>query len=172
MSVNLTPDLTDELWQALAAHLPPRPRDHNPKGGRPRKGDRDCLRGILYVLREGCKWQSLPSKALDCPSGSTCWRRFRDWTAAGVWDNAHLQLLDLLGEEAVLDLQRIIVDSASCRAQKGGRTPAAIPRIEGKRGANATCWPTPTASRWWSRPAPPTSATTAGWKNCWRRSRC
>lgn len=122
MAVDLTPDLTEELWLAIAPHLPaPQPR--SPKGGRPRASDRACLRGILYLLREGCKWQKLPSKALDCPSGSTCWRRFRDWTAAGVWTEAHHQLLDLLGDEGVLNLERVVVDSASVRAQKGGPIP-------------------------------------------------
>ena len=139
MAVDLTPDLHDDLWQAIEAHLPARPRDHNPKGGRPPKDDKDCLRGIIYVLREGCRWQKLPSKALGCPSGSTCWRRFRQWSAAGVWGHAHLQLLDLLGEEGVLDLERVIVDSASLRAQKGGRTPAATPPTGARRAANATC---------------------------------
>lgn len=135
---NLTPDLTDELWQAIAPHLPPRPA-YNPKGGHPWCDDKAALRGILYLLREGCKWQSIPSKALDCPSGSTCWRRFRDWTAAGVWAKAHLRLLDLLGEQGVLDLQRVIVDSASVRAQKGATTPAR-PRSTAARGAaSATC---------------------------------
>ena len=126
MAKDLTPDLTDELWDAIAPHLPGRPR-YNPKGGRPWKDDQAALRGILYLLREGCKWQSIPSQSLDCPSGSTCWRRFRDWTQAGVWDQAHPQLLDLLGEEGVLNLERVLVDSASVRAQKGGRTPALLP---------------------------------------------
>ena len=134
MAVDLTPDLHDELWQALAAHLPPRPRDHNPKGGRPRKDDQACLRGILYVLREGCRWQKVPSQALGCPSGSTCWRRFRQWTRAGVWSAAHVQLLDLLGEEGVLNLERVIIDSASVRAQKGGPQTGPSPVDRGKRG--------------------------------------
>jgi transposase len=125
VAVDLTPDLTEELWAAIAPHLPPRP-SYRPKGGRPfLPDDKGALRGILYLLREGCKWQSIPAAALPgCPSGSTCWRRFREWAALGVWDKAHLRLLDLLGEEGVLDLQRVIADSASVRAQKGGRTPA------------------------------------------------
>jgi transposase len=134
MAVDLTPDLHDELWQALEAHLPPRPRDHNPKGGRPPKDDKACLRGILYVLRVGCRWQKLPSKALGCPSGSTCWRRFRTWTQAGVWSAAHVQLLDLLGEEGVLNRERVLVDSASVRAQKGGPHTGPSPVGRGKRG--------------------------------------
>jgi transposase len=138
MAVNLTADDTQELWDALRPHLAPRPT-YRPKGGRPFCDDRACLRGILYLLREGCKWQKIPSAALGCPSGSTCWRRFRDWTAAGVWAKAHLQLLDLLGEEGLVDLERVIVDSASVRAQKGGRTPAPPPSTAARRAASATC---------------------------------
>jgi transposase len=138
MSKNLTPDLTEELWQAIAPHLPPRP-SYNPKGGRPFCDDQAALRGILYLLREGCRWQSIPGRAIGSPSGSTCWRRFRDWTAAGVWDKAHLRLLDLLGEERILDLERVIVDSASLRAQKGGRTPDATRPTGARRAASVTC---------------------------------
>ena len=119
MSQNLTPDQTEELWAAIRPYLPPRPL-YRPKGGHPFCDDQAALRGILYLLREGCKWQKIPSQALDCPSGSTCWRRFHAWTAAGVWTKAHHQLLDLLGQEGVLNLQRVVVDSASVRAQKGG----------------------------------------------------
>lgn len=137
MAKTLTPDLTDELWQAIEPHLPRRP-NYRPKGGHPWCDDKAALRGILYLLREGCKWQSIPAKALDSPSGSTCWRRFRDWTAAGVWNKAHLRLLDLLGEDGILDLQRVVVDSASVRAQKGGSTPDRRPSIEARTAANAT----------------------------------
>jgi transposase len=134
MAVDLTPDLHDELWQAIEAHLPPRPRDHNPKGGRPPKDDKVCLRGIIYVLREGCRWQKIPSKDLGCPSGSTCWRRFHKWAEFGVWSHAHVQLLDLLGEEGVLNLERVLVDSASVRAQKGGQHTGPSPVDRRKKG--------------------------------------
>ena len=84
MAVNLTPDLTEELWDAIEPHIP-RPPSYRPRGGRPRTADdKGAPRGILYLLTEGCKWQSIPSKSLDCPSGSTCWRRFHEWTEAGV----------------------------------------------------------------------------------------
>ena len=138
MPQNLTPDHTEELWAAIRPHLPPRPA-YRPKGGRPFCDDRAALTGILYLLREGCKWQKIPSKALDCPSGSTCWRRFRDWTAAGVWRKAHRQLLALLGEEGLVNLERVIVDSASVRAQKGGRTPGRPRWTAARRAASATC---------------------------------
>jgi transposase len=127
--------LPDELWDAIAPSLPTHPP--SPKGGRPRVPDRDCLRGILFVLREGARWQSLPTE-MGCGSGSTCWRRFAAWTAAGVWDQAHVHLLAALGERGLLNLERAIVDSANARAQKGGRTPAPTPRIEPRMAVNAT----------------------------------
>jgi transposase len=119
MSQKLTPDLTEELWATLRPHLPPRPL-YRPKGGHPFCDDRAALTGILYLLREGCKWQSIPSKALDCPSGSTCWRRFRDWTAAGVWTKAHRQLLRLLGEAGLVNLERVILIAPPSGRKKGG----------------------------------------------------
>jgi transposase len=137
MCVHLTPDLTDAFWQALQPHLTPRPA-YSPKGGPPPADDRACLRGILSVLREGCRWQQLPSRALDCPSGSTCWRRFHAWTTAGVWAKAHVQLLDLRGEEGVRNLQHVIIDSASVPAPKGGRTPDRPRSIAANTAANAT----------------------------------
>ena len=73
--------VTPELWAAVAPHLPEHPPD--PRGGRPRVSDRQALAGILFVLREGLRWQSLPA-GMGCGSGSTCWRRFAEWTAAGV----------------------------------------------------------------------------------------
>jgi len=133
MSQKLTPDQTEELWAALRPHIPTRP-SYRPKGGRPFCDDGAALTGILYLLREGCKWQSIPSAALGCPSGSTCWRRFRDWTAAGVWTKAHHQLLGLLGEEGLVDLQRVLVDSASVRAQKGGAHTGPSPVDRRKKG--------------------------------------
>jgi len=91
--------------KAIAPHLPDHPTD--PRGGRPRVPDRQALAGILFVLREGLRWQSLPAE-MGCGSGSTCWRRFAEWTAAGVWDQAHARLLAALGERpfdcVVLDL--------------------------------------------------------------------
>ncbi|HEX5269389.1 MAG TPA: transposase [Gemmataceae bacterium] len=114
--------LIDELWDAIAPFLPPRPPA--PKGGHPWCDDRRCLQGILFVLREGIRWQSLPAE-LGWGSGSTCWRRFRDWTAAGVWPRAHHQLLAALGERGQLNCERAVVDSASVRALKGGPIAAA-----------------------------------------------
>ncbi len=54
------------------------------KGGRPRVSDEKALNGILFVLRTGIAWEEFPQE-LGFGSGMTCWRRLRDWQAAGVW---------------------------------------------------------------------------------------
>jgi transposase len=73
----------DEVWDAIQPLLPPKgPR---PKGGRPWIEDRAVLGGIVYVPRAGVPWRLLPARELGCGSGVTCWRRLRDWQAAGVW---------------------------------------------------------------------------------------
>ena len=127
--------VTDELWGAIAPHLPAHPP--SPKGGRPRVDDRAALAGILFVLREGLRWQSLPAE-MGCGSGSTCWRRFEEWTAAGVWDRAHVALLRALGERGAVNLDRAVLDSASTRAVKGGRTPARIRPTAASAGRSGT----------------------------------
>jgi transposase len=60
--------VNDPLWNAVAPWLPKHPPA--PRGGRPRIPDRLCLNGIVFVLREGLRWQSLPT-ALGWGSGST-----------------------------------------------------------------------------------------------------
>jgi transposase len=123
--------LSDELWEALAPYVP----EHRPsaRGGRPRIPDRDGLRGILFVLREGLRWQSLP-KELGCGSGSTCWRRFQEWTTAGVWEKTHRHLVVVLGERGLLHLERAVVDSSSIRALRGGIHTGPNPTDRAKRG--------------------------------------
>jgi len=97
--------------------------------------NRAALTGILFVLRSGIPWEMLPQE-MGCGSGMTCWRRLRDWNQAGIWKQIWQALLDRLGAKGIVDWSRAIVDSASIRAVLGGHTPAPIPRIERKMGAN------------------------------------
>ena len=52
------------------------------KGGRPRLSDEQALNAIVFVLQTGIPWEELPQELGG--SGMTCWRRLRDWHAAGV----------------------------------------------------------------------------------------
>lgn len=124
----------DELWSQIEPLLPKHPPD--PRGGAPRKSDRASLEGILHVLVTGCQWRMLP-RCDRWPSGITCWRRFTEWTQAGVWVQLHRRLLNALGIAGAVDLDRILVDSATVRAKKGARTPDPALWTAGKTGANA-----------------------------------
>src|SRR5438876_2602711 len=109
--------LPDALWAEIQPLLSPEPP--KPKGGRPRLPDRAALTGILFVLKSGIPWEMLPQE-MGCGSGMTCWRRLRDWQAAGVWDRLHEELLKRLREADQIDWSRATVDSSSVRAVGGG----------------------------------------------------
>ena len=102
------PLVSDELWEAIEPLLPVEPP--KPQGGRPRVPDRATLTGIVFVLRSGIPWELLPQE-MGCGSGVTCWRRLRDWQAAGVWDRLHRTLLDRLGRADRIDWSRASLDS-------------------------------------------------------------
>jgi transposase len=127
--------VADALWNEIEPLLPVEPS--KPDGGRPRVANRACLTGIVFVLRSGLPWRMLPTE-MGCGSGVTCWRRLRDWTAAGVWPEIHAKLLNILGRRRRIKLSRAVIDSASVRALFGGPTPARTRRIVRKKGANGT----------------------------------
>jgi transposase len=124
--MNTSSLVPDALWEAIEPLLPHEPP--KPKGGRPRLPDRAALAGIVFVLRTGCPWRLLPNE-LGCGSGTTCWRRLRDWQVAGVWQQLHETLLDWLGDEAAIDWSRSSLDSISVRAKRGASRPGPTPRI-------------------------------------------
>jgi transposase len=137
-----TPLVPDALWDRIEPLLPADPA--KPKGGRPRLPDRACLTGIIFVLKSGIPWEMLPQE-LGCGSGMTCWRRLRDWQAAGVWDRLHQTLLDELGDADQLDWERVCLDSASIPAKKGDPLPDWIRRIAANRARSAILFRTDAA---------------------------
>jgi transposase len=108
--------LTNQQWQRVAPHLP----EHlpSPKGGRPRADDRECLEGILWLLRSGARWQDIP---VDLPSGSTCWRRLQEWATEEILEQLQAVLIDELDELGELDLTELLADATFIRAKKGVR---------------------------------------------------
>src|SRR5688572_27300837 len=106
--------LTDEQWERIAPYFPKHPP--SPKGGRPRARDRDCLEGILWLVRSGARWQDIP---VDLPSGSTCWRRLREWAAEGVLERIQAVLVRELDALGRVDLDELLADATFIRAKKG-----------------------------------------------------
>jgi len=152
------PLVSDALWERIEPLLPAEPP--KPKGGRPRVPDRACLAGIIFVLKRGIPWEMLPQE-LGCGSGMTCWRRLRDWQAAGVWERLHQTLLDELGRADAIDWERACLDSASVAAKKGAPRLVGIRRIAAKRARSAMLFRTATARRLSAGSRVPTAMTAA-----------
>ena len=79
-----------------------------------------ALNGILFVLHTGIAWEDLP-QALGYGSGMTCWRRLRDWNAAGIWQQLHQAMLVRLREHNQIDWSRASIDSSSVPSPLGAR---------------------------------------------------
>ena len=79
---------------------------------------RPCLEGILWILRTGARWKDLPR----CfPSPATCWRRFRDWTKAGLFPKAWALGLRTLDGQGKIDWSEAIADGTFVKAKKGAK---------------------------------------------------
>ena len=106
--------LTDEQWGRIEPCLPE--YEPSPQGGRPRANDRECLEGILWLLRTGARWRDIP---VDLPSGCTCWRRLQEWSGEGILEEIHSRLIEELGELGKLHLKELVMDATFIRAKKG-----------------------------------------------------
>lgn len=122
------PFLNDSQW-LLIADLFPHPRISS-AGGRPRVEPRACLEGILWVLHTGARWKDLPERY---PSPTTCWRRLRDWTEAGIWLAAWRRLLSQLDEFQGINWEEAMADGTFSPAKKGAPRWATPNRVKGRR---------------------------------------
>jgi len=84
----------DDLWTKVEPMLPRwKP---NRRGGQPRKPDRLCLSGIMFVLKTGIPWEDFPQEMGCC--GMTLWNRLHEWRQTGAWPKIHRVLKERLGE--------------------------------------------------------------------------
>jgi transposase len=109
----LATPLTDAQWEVVRKVLPSPARR-----GRPRADDRRTLNGILYVLRNGCRWQDLPSQYGD---SVTCWRRFVRWEADGTWERIWRALFMVMDPPARQAWALAFVDSHYVPTKLGRR---------------------------------------------------
>ena len=115
----MEPDLqlTDDQWNLISDFFPDPPP--NPNGGRPRAPARDCLEGVLWILRTGARWSDMPKRF---PSGSTCWRRHKQWTESGIWDQVQGRLLRKLDRQGQINHEESMADATFSAAKKGVST--------------------------------------------------
>jgi transposase len=118
--------VSDLLWARVEPFLPA--RAPQPKGGRPWVNDRECLEGVLLVLRSGGRWKDIP---IDLPSPSTCWRRLQEWAGEGILDDIHAAVIEELEEFGKLDWDQLVADATFIRGKKGVTKSATLSAARG-----------------------------------------
>jgi transposase len=78
--------LSDEEWQRIA-HL--FYHDPTPRIGRPRRNPRDIVSAILWIVRNGEKWQRLPA---SFPPSQTCYIKWLEWRRSGTMSKVFAEL--------------------------------------------------------------------------------
>jgi len=108
-------DLSDSQWAVLDP-LIPEPSRRKDGRGRPWKGRRAVLDGILWVLRTGAPWADLPGRY---PSYQTCHRRFQQWVQSGILKGIFEALAADLRVQGLLDVREAFIDGSFAPAKKG-----------------------------------------------------
>jgi len=115
-------DLTDAQWAILAPLIPAAK-----PGGRPRSVDpREVANAILYHLRNGGTWRSLPH---DLPPWKTVYHYFRAWRLDGTWEAVHDALRDRVRAAAGRHASpsAAILDSQTVKTTEKGGLAATTP---------------------------------------------
>src|SRR5437763_4849293 len=136
--------LSDSLWAKMEPLLPPRPS--HPLGcHRPRVPDRDAMAAIFFVLRTGCQWNALDATGI-C-SCASAYRRFREWTDAGVFLEFWRQGLLAYDKKHGIEWEWLALDGALGKAPLGGELTGPNPTDRAKKGRNDRSSPSARASR-------------------------
>ena len=152
------PQLTEEQW-ILIADLFPTP-EITRLGGRPRVESRRCLEGVLWVLRSGARWKDLPTRF---PSSATCWRRLKEWTESGTFEQAWARLLGKLDGLRHLHWDEALADGTFSPAKKGAPRSA---RPSAAREPRSCSWSTAKERLWLSKPPVPARRKSRGSNLC------
>ena len=82
-------EVSDEFWNRVAPFIPKREREagkvfhRKSGGGRKPMSERRVFEAIVFVLRTGCQWKSLPKERFG--SASSIHKYFRQWLKAGFF---------------------------------------------------------------------------------------
>ncbi len=82
-------EVSDEFWKRVEPFVPKREKvpgkvfRRKAGGGRKRMPERRVFEGIVFVLRTGCQWKSLPKERFG--SASSIHKYFRQWLKAGLF---------------------------------------------------------------------------------------
>lgn len=107
-------ELSDAVWERAQPLLPP--SVPHPRGGRPRREDRQMLGAMLYVLRTGLQWNALP-RAIG--ASTTVYDRFRAWEREGVFERLWAAGLGEFDELVGIDWEWLSMDGVMTKAPFG-----------------------------------------------------
>jgi len=82
-------DISNNGWKKLPHHLP-KPKSADGKAGRKSADLREVINPIMYVVKTGCSWRSIPH---DLPNWSTTYGYFYRWSKDGTWQQIHTFLV-------------------------------------------------------------------------------
>jgi len=125
--------LSNELWERIKRYIPEYQRDKNKVyrrkqgGGRKPPDKRKILEAILYVLRTGCQWKSIPQ-------GSNVHRYFQLWSAAGFFKTIWMVGLYEYDELKGLDWEWLSMDGCMTKAPLAQESVGPNPTDRGKNG--------------------------------------
>jgi transposase len=106
--------IPDDLCDEIKIILPSEKLDKTI--GHPVVPFRKVLDGILYVLRTGCQWKMLSE---EYGSGSTCHRRFQEWTVSKVFQKLWVRLLEVYNDLRGISWLWQSLDSVSIKTPLG-----------------------------------------------------
>lgn len=100
--------LTDKQFALIEPILQ---EERDARGRKPKVSDRHALEGALYILREGCRWRSMPE---FFGHWMVIFMRYKRWVERGVW----WKVLMRLQKVGVLQVNVTFMDSSVIRAHR------------------------------------------------------
>lgn len=135
-------EVSDEFWKRVEPFIPKRARvpdkvfRRKPGGGRRPMSERRVFEGIVFVLRTGCQWKSLPKERFG--SASSIHKYFRQWLKAGFFLSLWRAGLTEYDEMEGIAWKWQSIDGAMIKAPLAQEEVGRNPTDRGKKGEQAT----------------------------------
>ncbi len=109
-------DMSKNGWKKLKPYLP-KSKTGEGRSGRQAICLQEVINAILYVVKSGCSWRSMPH---DLPHWSTVYGYFNGWSKDGTWQMIHSFLVEKVRKQ----MGRNRHPSAACLDWQSSKTTA------------------------------------------------